>query len=121
MLVGTVVLVTLLQLQDRVEPALGVLAVGLAAAVWGALGGRLAQPSFLLQVTGLVAWAALVLAGLTLAGDVARYVVAAGWFAHGLWDLVHLRADATVARSAAEWCAVVDLLVPAALLLPLVL
>ena len=32
-------------------------------------------------------------------------------FAHGLWDLAHLRADSGVARSGAEWCAVVDVLI----------
>ncbi|MGH2712995.1 MAG: hypothetical protein ACRDM7_03740 [Thermoleophilaceae bacterium] len=42
--------------------------------------------------------------------DAGRYVVAAGWFGHGLWDAAHFRADAVVARSFAEWCAVFDLL-----------
>ena len=121
-LVGSIVLYMGLRFADRVEPALVLLAVGLAAVAWGAIRGRFGQPSFLLQAAGLVAWAALALAALILAPDAARYVVAAGWFAHGLWDLAHHRADAGVTRSAAEWCGVVDVLVAAELvILPLVL
>ena len=56
-----------------------------------------------------------------LAPKVGRYVVAAGWFAHGLWDLAHLRADAGVARSGAEWCAVIDVLMCQLVILPLAL
>ena len=117
-LVGAFVL---LRLQDRVEPAAVLLAVALLAVLWGAVRGRAGQPSFLLQIAGLGAYAGLALAGLALAPDVGRYVVAAGWFAHGLWDLAHLRADAGVARSGAEWCGVVDVLIAAQLVvLPLV-
>ena len=55
--------------------------------------------------------------GLTVAPEVARYVLAAGWFGHGVWDLVHLRRDAVVSRSYAEWCGVLDVLIAAELLL----
>jgi hypothetical protein len=119
-LVGAIAGFVLLRLQDRVEPAVVLLAGGLLAVLWGAVRGRSGRPSFLLQVAGLVAYAGLALAGLVLAPDVGRYVVAAGWFAHGLWDLAHLRADAGVARSGAEWCGVVDVLIAAQLVvLPL--
>lgn len=121
-LVGAIGGFVLLGFQDRVEPAVALLAVALVAVLWGGVRGRLGQPSFLLQVAGLVAFAALALAGLVLTPDVGRYAVAAGWFAHGLWDLAHLRADAGVARSGAEWCAVVDVLIAVQLVvLPLVL
>lgn len=43
--------------------------------------------------------------------DVGRYVVAAGWFLHGVWDTVHLRLDRVVSRSYAEFCGVFDILV----------
>lgn len=119
-LIVGIALYVLLRWLDRVQPALVLLAIALAAVGWAAVRGRLARPSMVLQVAGLTAWSALVLAGLTLPVDVALYVVAAGWFAHGLWDLAHLRADAGVARTAAEWCAVVDVLIPAGLVLPLV-
>jgi hypothetical protein len=105
-LVGVIGLFVLLRLQDRVEPAVVLMALALAAVLWAR--GRLVQPSFLLQVAGLVAFAALAISGFLLAPDVGRYVIAAGWFAHGLWDLAHLRADSGVARTGAERCAVVD-------------
>jgi hypothetical protein len=114
-------LYVLLRFLDLVPPALVMLGIALVAVGWAAVRGRLTQPSMVLQVAGLVAWSALVLAGLTLPADVALYVVAAGWFAHGLWDLAHLRADAGVARTAAEWCAVVDVLIPAGLVASVVL
>jgi hypothetical protein len=38
---------------------------------------------------------------------------------HGVWDFVHLRADKVVARSYAEWCGVLDVLVAAQLVLKL--
>ena len=121
-LVGVIGLFVLLRLQDRVEPAVVLMAIALAAVLWGAARGRLVQPSFLLQVAGLVAFAAVAVAGFLLAPDVGRYVVAAGWFAHGLWDLAHLRADSGVARTGAEWCAVVDVAIAVQLVvLPLAL
>ena len=121
-LVGVIGLFVLLRLQDRVEPAVVLMAIALAAVLWGAARGRLVQPSFLLQIAGLVAFAALATAGFLLAPDVGRYVIAAGWFAHGLWDLAHLRADSGVARTGAEWCAVVDIAIAVQLVvLPLAL
>ncbi|MGQ0717790.1 MAG: hypothetical protein ACT4NP_10855 [Pseudonocardiales bacterium] len=95
-------------------------AIALAAVLWGSAHGRNRQASFQLQIVGMIAFGALALAGLVVAPDVARYVVAAGWFAHGLWDFAHLRADAVVSRSFAEWCGVVDVLIAAELvILPL--
>lgn len=121
-LAGGIGLYVLLQLQEQVEPAVVLLAVSLAAVVWGTVRGRLSEPSFLLQIAGLVVFGALAVAGLTAAPDLGRYLVAAGWFAHGVWDLAHLRADTGVARSGAEWCAVVDLLIAVQLVvLPLLL
>lgn len=121
-LVGVIGLYVLLRLQDSVQPAVVLLAVALAAVLWGTACGRLVQPSFLLQVAGLVVFGALAVAGLMAAPELGRYLVAAGWFAHGLWDLAHHRADAGVARSGAEWCAVVDVAIAAQLVvLPLVL
>ena len=55
--------------------------------------------------------------GLTAAPDVARYVLAAGWLGHGVWDLVHLRRRAVVSRSYAQWCGVVDIVMAAELLI----
>ncbi|MFF5504728.1 hypothetical protein [Streptomyces roseolus] len=74
-------------------------------AVRGELGDRRALT---VQTVGLVlfcAWAATVL---LVDGGTALYVVAAGWFAHALWDLAHHRAGRVVPRAWSEWCGVVD-------------
>ncbi len=109
-------LVVAVQVQGVVDPTVGVLAaaagVGAAGLVRG--GGR---AEVLLQAAALVAWVALVAVALSAAPEVTRPVLAVGWAAHGLWDLWHLRRDAVVSRSYAEWCAVVDLLLAAQLLL----
>lgn len=121
-LVGVIGLFVLLRMQDVVDPAIALLAVALAAVLWGTARGCLAQRSFRLQIAGLAVFGALAVAGLMTAPDVGRYLVAGGWFAHGLWDIAHLRANAGVARSGAEWCAVVDIVIAAHLaLLPLAL
>ena len=62
---------------------------------------------------------ALALTGLVLDPDVGRYLVAAGWFLHGVWDFAHLRMrrlDGVVAPTFAEWCGVVDVVVAVELL-----
>ena len=112
----------LLRLQDRVEPAVVLLGLSLLAVLWGTVRGGLGRPSFLLQVAGFVAFGAVALTGLVLAPEAARYAIAAGWFGHGLWDLAHMRANAGVSRTGAEWCGVVDVLVGVQLaVVPLVL
>ena len=63
----------------------------------------------------MIGFGALVLAALVVEPDLGRYLVAAGWFLHGLWDFVHLRRNAVVSRSYAEWCGVVDVLIAAQL------
>ena len=71
----------------------------------------------LVQFGGLVLFGGLALIGLSVAPEIARYVLAAGWLGHGVWDLVHLRRDKVVSRSYAEWCGVLDVLIAAELLL----
>ena len=106
--------------QDRVEPSVVLLAVALAALLWGTARGQHRSGVFVAQVIGMVAFGALAMVGMAIDPDLSRYVVAASWFAHGVWDLVHLWADKVVARSFAKWCGVVDVLIAAELvLLPL--
>ena len=69
------------------------------------------------QAVGMLAFGAIALTALAVDPDAGRYLVAAGWFAHGVWDFVHLRRDAVVSRSYAEWCGVVDVLVALGLVL----
>ncbi|NIK62499.1 hypothetical protein [Kribbella shirazensis] len=116
-LIGLLVGYTGLRLQDQVEPSIVVLAVALAAAILGAARGRLPQNDFRIQLLGMVAFGVLSFAGQLASPDLARYVVAAGWLAHGIWDIVYLIKDRLVSRSWAEWCAVVDILIAAGLIL----
>ena len=115
-LLASVALLFLLQLQSWVNPTVAILALASAIAVIG-----LFRPSgraeLLVQMGGLVLFGGLALVGLTAAPEAARYVLAAGWFGHGVWDLVHLGRDAVVSRSYAEWCGVLDILIAAELVL----
>ena len=103
-----------LQLQSRIEPTVAILALATAIAVGGLL-RRSGHRELLVQTGGLVLFGGLALVGLTVSPEVARYVLAAGWFGHGIWDLVHLRRNAVVSRSYAEWCGVLDILIAAEL------
>lgn len=69
------------------------------------------------QAAGLLGFTALALTALAVDPPAARYVVAAGWFAHGVWDLVHHRTGRVVPRAWSEWCGVVDVFGAAAILL----
>src|SRR4029453_1213367 len=88
--------------------------------VWGALDGQLHRPDpFRVQALGMLGFGALALAGLVADPDLGRYLVAAGWFGHGVWGFVHLKLDKVVARSYAEWCGVIDVLIAAELVFKL--
>lgn len=90
----------------------------LAMLVWSAVRKDLHKPGMVrVQALGAIGFGALALAGLALDPQVGIYLVAAGWFLHGVWDFVHLRLDKVVSRTFAEWCGVVDILVAAQLLL----
>lgn len=99
------------------------LAAALAATVWGGSHGRFGDGSwFTVQVAGMVAFTAVALLAMAVDPTATRYLVAGGWFAHGMWDFVHLWRNRAVARSYAEWCGVADVLVAAQLVaLPLLL
>jgi hypothetical protein len=65
----------------------------------------------------VLGFGALALIGLAVDPELGRYLVAAGWLLHGLWDFVHLHMNKVVARSYAEWCGVIDILIAGQLLL----
>jgi hypothetical protein len=97
---------------DVIAPSAVFSAVALLVLVLGAVDGQLRRPDpFRVQALGMLGFGALALAGLVVDPDLGRYLVAAGWFLHGIWDFVHLRADKVVARSYAEWCGGVDVLI----------
>jgi hypothetical protein len=114
-----VVLATMLvlQVQDLVSPATVLVAIALVLLVRGAIDGTPhGRAAFGVQAAGMLAFGALALAGLAVDPDLGRYLVAAGWFFHGVWDLIHLRLGKIVSRTWAEWCAVTDVLIAAQLL-----
>lgn len=115
---GGLVLVLGLQALDVVSPAGAMIGIALAVLLWGPLRG--APRAWGLQAAGVVGFGALAVTGLVVDPEVGRWVVAAGWLGHGVWDLAHLtleRLKGVVAPTFAEWCAVVDVLVGAELLI----
>jgi uncharacterized membrane protein len=107
-----------LRLLDVIAPAAALVAIALIVLVWGAADRQLQRSRpFQVQALGMLGFGALALMALAVDPQLGRYLVAAGWFLHGLWDFVHLRTNRVVARSYAEWCGVVDILVAAQLLL----
>lgn len=102
---------------DVIAPSVVFAAVALVVLVWGAVDGQLNRSGMLrLQVLGMLGFGALALVGLVVDPDLGRYLVAAGLFLHGVWDFVHLKRDKVVARSHAEWCGVVDIILAAELI-----
>ena len=116
--VAAVMVLLAVQALDVASPATVLVIASLVVMVWGALDGELHRPGmFRVQVLGAAGFGALALTGLALDPDLGLYLVAAGWFFHGVWDYVHLRLDKVVSRSYAEWCGVLDILIAAQLLL----
>jgi hypothetical protein len=104
--------IIVLRLVDVVAPSVVFVVVALAALVWSAVGEKVGEPGMLrVEALGMIGFGALAVAGLAVDVEVGRYLVAAGWFLHGVWDFVHLRLDKVVSRSYAEWCGVIDILV----------
>jgi hypothetical protein len=109
-----------LRVLEVIAPAAVLSAVALLVLVWGAVDGRLGRPDpFRVQALGMLGFGPLALAGLAVDPDVGRYLVAAGFFLHGVWDFVYFRLDRVVARSHAEWCGVLDVIIAAELVLEL--
>ncbi|MDX2828373.1 hypothetical protein PV416_46855 [Streptomyces ipomoeae] len=119
-LVAGVVFAFALQLWDVVSPAGVMVAVSLAVLLWGAFRGTPhGRTVFGIQAASAMVFCALAVTGLLVDPDLGRYVVAAGWFCHGVWDFAHLRIrrlKGIVAPAFAEWCAVVDVVVAVELL-----
>jgi hypothetical protein len=107
-----IALVFLLKGLDLIPPETLFTAMALIVLVWAAMDGQLGRDGeFRIQALGMLGFGALALAGLMVDPDLGRYLVAAGWLFHGVWDFVHLKRDKVVSRSYAEWCGVVDIVV----------
>ncbi|GAA1310089.1 hypothetical protein [Pseudonocardia xinjiangensis] len=100
-----------LRLQDWLAPSVVLLAIALAASIWGTSHGHHRERDFRLQLVGMAGFGALAVAGLVVDPDLGRYLVAAGWLGHAVWDWVHLAKDRVVSRSYAEWCGAVDVMI----------
>ena len=99
-----------------IQPATVLTGLALCVLVWALLDGHLTRSGvFQLQVLGMVGFGFLALAGPLIDTDLGRFVVAAGWLLHGVWDLVHLKLGRVVSRSYAECCGVLDILIAAQL------
>jgi hypothetical protein len=119
-LVVGITLFIALRALDVIAPTAVFSAVALVVLVWGAVDGQLRRPDpFRVQALGMLGFGALALAGLVVDPDLGRWLVAAGWFGHGVWDFVHLKLDRVVARSYALWCGVLDVGIAAELVFKL--
>jgi hypothetical protein len=110
--------IIVLRLLDVIAPAAVLVCIALIVLVWAAVDRQLQRSAlFQVQALAMLGFGALALIGLAVDPELGRYLVAAGWFFHGLWDFVHLHMNKVVARSYAEWCGVLDILIGGQLLL----
>ena len=117
-LAGSAVVVVFLDLLDsRLDPSVVLLLVALVFLVLGVARGLLWRPGGLtLQAAGMIGFGAVALIALYVDPDLGGYLVAAALLGHAGWDAYHFLRDRVVARSYAEFCGVLDLLVGAAIL-----
>ena len=98
-------------------PSVGFLIVALVFLVVGVARGQLRRPGGLpLQTVGMLAFGSIVLAALYVDTNLGGYLVAFALLGHGAWDAYHFLRNRVVARSYAECCGVIDLLVGTAIL-----
>jgi hypothetical protein len=102
---------------SRADPSVVLLVAAVVFLLLGVARGQLRGPGGLtLQAAGMLGFGAIALAALYADTALGGYLVAAALFGHAVWDAVHLRLDRVVARSYAEFCGVLDLLLGAAIL-----
>jgi hypothetical protein len=96
-------------------PTLAVVVVVLAAV--GLMSGQLRRPGlYAWQSPGALAFMAFGLVVLSAPAEVGGYLVGVGLLGHAAWDAIHWRRNSVVARSFAEWCGVLDLVLGLGLL-----
>lgn len=114
--IGTV-LIGVLRFTEVIPASSVMYGLALLVLIWGVVDGHSrGSGTFRLQALGMLAFGALGLVALVVEPDIARYLIAAGWLFHGMWDFWHLKTGKVVARSYAEACGVVDVLVAAGLI-----
>jgi len=83
-----------------------VLVVGVAQRLWR----RRTTPATV-QILGAVGFGTAALLALHVSPTLGGFLVGIGLLAHAVWDVIHYRRTIVVARSLAEFCAVLDTLV----------
>jgi hypothetical protein len=102
---------------SRIDPSVVLLIAAAGFLVVGAARGLLRRPGGLpLQAAGMLVFGAGMLVALYVEPVFGGVLVAAGLLGHGAWDAFHYVRNRVVARSYAEFCAVLDLLAGAAVL-----
>ena len=119
LLAGVAVLVVVPS-SSEVVPSVIFLVAALVFLVLGVARGRWRGPGGLtLQTVGVLAFGSTVLVALYVDPNLGAYLVAFALLGHAGWDAYHYLRNRVVVRSYSEWCAVVDLLLGAAILLSL--
>jgi hypothetical protein len=106
-----------LSFQDQVRTDAALAAVAAAALAIGLVRRRTDRNELLLQSVGVLLFGGLAFVAALASPLAATYLVALGWLGHGIWDFVHVWRNKAVARSYAEWCGVLDVLIATTLLL----
>lgn len=95
------------------------LLLGIAAAFLGyglAHGAHRSTGGLPLQTIAMVAFGAIAAIALYVDPTAGAYLVAAGLFAHAVWDVYHHRVNKVVSRSMAEFCCVLDVALAGAII-----
>lgn len=101
-----------------VSPSVVLLGVAALFLAVGTARGRLREPGGLtLQTAGVLAFGTIALTALFVAPQFGAYLVAFALLGHAGWDAYHYFRDRVVARSYAEFCAVLDFLLGTAILI----
>jgi len=112
---ATFVVITIGRIAD-VDVTWVLLGAGVLAALVGLVTAGLRPAHALpLQALGMVAFGAVAAVALLVAPPVGALLVAAGLLGHTAWDVVHLRTGRVVSRTLAVFCAVLDTLLAAAI------
>ena len=116
LLAGLAVLVVVPSTSE-VVPSVVFLVAALVFLVLGVARGQLRKPGGIaLQTAGMLAFGSTVLVALYVDPDLGGKLVAIAILGHAAWDAYHYLRNRVVPRSYAEFCAVVDLLLGAAIL-----